>query len=403
MGLWWGAGGAYVSCFGLILAACASHPQIQDLPGRPAQVRLEADALVMDDGVRLPLTVWPAEAPRAVLVAVHGFNGYANDFSLPGPWFAARGVSVYAYDQRGFGRHEAQRGLWPGSDRLARDLVAAVALVAERHGGPGSCARLLDGRRGCAQGGNARPRCRRPGARRPGGVGLAGHEPALSHGPVGCGPHRCRRRPRREGPWRAGFRQHRVAARLRPRPAQHPRHPLRCAVRARRPDAAGPGRRPRRALPALFVYGARDEIIPEAPTQRVMAAMAETSASSIYDRGWHMVLHDMQRERVWQDILTWMTDPSAVLPSGEEVVIRDRRRLRRPPAPARPPARRRCLAPRPRVPPRGVQHLDLDLAMPACTRLIAWAAPCDRSMMRPPVNGPRSLIRTTTDCPLPDW
>jgi esterase/lipase len=41
----------------------------------------------------------------------------------------------------------------------------------------------------------------------------------------------------------------------------------------------------------------------------------------IYERGWHMVLQDLQRERVWRDILTWMTNRSAVLPSGEEVVI----------------------------------------------------------------------------------
>ena len=115
------------------LAGCA-QPRVQELSEAGIEIRLEADALVMEDGARLPLTVWAAERPRAVIVAVHGFNGYANDFSLPGPWFAAHGVSVYAYDQRGFGRHEAERGLWPGGERLARDLVAAVDLVEARHG-----------------------------------------------------------------------------------------------------------------------------------------------------------------------------------------------------------------------------------------------------------------------------
>jgi alpha-beta hydrolase superfamily lysophospholipase len=81
-------------------------------------------------------------------------------------------------------------------------------------------------------------------------------------------------------------------------------------------DAAGEAR-----LPALFVYGARDEIIPEAPTQRVMRGYRGEKRIVIYERGWHMVLQDLQRERVWRDILTWMTNRSAVLPSGEEVVI----------------------------------------------------------------------------------
>jgi alpha-beta hydrolase superfamily lysophospholipase len=74
---------------------------------------------------------------------------------------------------------------------------------------------------------------------------------------------------------------------------------------------------PAARLPALFVYGANDEIIPEAPTTRVMASYGGTRRVAIYASGWHMVLQDKQRERVWRDILTWMSDPSAALPSGE--------------------------------------------------------------------------------------
>ncbi len=72
-------------------------------------------------------------------------------------------------------------------------------------------------------------------------------------------------------------------------------------------------------LPAFFVYGANDEIIPEEPTRRVMASYGGDRRVAIYANGWHMVLQDRQRERVWRDILTWMNDPSAALPSGEEV------------------------------------------------------------------------------------
>jgi acylglycerol lipase len=321
----WGCGGERVAHILLLLAmilalsACA-HPQIQDLAGPTGQVRLEADALVMDDGVRLPLTVWATESPRAVLVAVHGFNGYANDFSLPGPWFAARGVSVYAYDQRGFGRHEAQRGLWPGSERLASDLVAAVDLVGERHGGlpvhvlgfsMGGAVALEAATRGLDADGlvlaapavwgwqDMNPLYR---------VALWGAAHAMPAATATGGG--------------LGVQVSDNIAWLR----AYGRDPLN--IRDTRFDAlfglvdlmqqardAAPAAR----LPAFFVYGANDEVIPEYPTQRVMRSYGGDKRVAIYGRGWHMVLHDEQRERVWRDILTWMTDPSAVLPSGEEV------------------------------------------------------------------------------------
>ena len=49
----------------------------------------------------------------AVIIALHGMNDYANTYYLAGPWFAERGVALYAYDARGFGR-SPNRGLWPG-------------------------------------------------------------------------------------------------------------------------------------------------------------------------------------------------------------------------------------------------------------------------------------------------
>jgi alpha-beta hydrolase superfamily lysophospholipase len=72
-------------------------------------------------------------------------------------------------------------------------------------------------------------------------------------------------------------------------------------------------------LPALFVYGENDEIIPDEPMRSVMQRYAGPKRMAIYENGWHMVLQDRQRERVWRDILTWMDRPDAPLPSGEEV------------------------------------------------------------------------------------
>ena len=87
----------------------------------------------MADGYRLPYWRWlPPGAPRYVVVALHGFNDYRNAFAGPAAGLAARGVAVYAFDQRGFGETE-HRGLWPGTDRLVSDAGAFLQLVRQRH------------------------------------------------------------------------------------------------------------------------------------------------------------------------------------------------------------------------------------------------------------------------------
>jgi acylglycerol lipase len=303
----------------VVLAGCAS-PRLQELSGPAGEIRLEADALVMEDGVRLPLAVWAAERPRAVIVAVHGFNGYANDFHLPGPWFAARGVSVYAYDQRGFGRHETQRGVWPGAERLAGDLVATVDLVERRHGN------LPVFVLGFSMGGAVALQAATLGLDADGLVLAA---PAV-WGWQDMNPLY------RVALWGAAHAMPASTATGGGLGVQvsdniewlraYGRDPLN--IRETRFDAlfglvdlmqAAQEAAPAARLPAFFVYGAKDEIIPEAPTTRVMASYGGARRVAIYERGWHMVLQDRQRERVWRDILTWMSDPSAVLPSGEEV------------------------------------------------------------------------------------
>jgi alpha-beta hydrolase superfamily lysophospholipase len=304
----------------LALAGCA-QPRLQELSEAGSEIRLEADALVMDDGVRLPLTVWRAQAPRAVIVAAHGFNGYANDFGLPGPWFAEQGVTFYAYDQRGFGRHDTGRGLWPGSDRLARDLAATVALVRARH--RSVPVYVL----GFSMGGAVALKAAAEGLD---AVGLVLAAPAV-WGWEEMNPLY------RVALWSAAHAVPAATATGEGLGVQvtdnmdwlraYGRDPLNIretrfdalfglvSLMQEAQDAAGQAR-----LPALFVYGARDEIIPEAPTQRVMRGYRGEKRIVIYERGWHMVLQDLQRERVWRDILTWMSNRSAALSSGEEVV-----------------------------------------------------------------------------------
>jgi len=115
----------------LHLAACVSFP-----PAPPARFTpsISGEAAVSVDGAHLGLSAWEAGSPHAVLVAVHGMNDYAGAFALAGPYWAKRGVSVFAYDQRGFGRSQGP-GRWPGGDALKQDLRAVIAAVRADHPG----------------------------------------------------------------------------------------------------------------------------------------------------------------------------------------------------------------------------------------------------------------------------
>lgn len=45
----------------------------------------------------------PTQPPKAVVIAVHGFNEHIGRFAHIHPSFAERGITVFAFDQRGFG------------------------------------------------------------------------------------------------------------------------------------------------------------------------------------------------------------------------------------------------------------------------------------------------------------
>ena len=70
------------------------------------------------------------------------------------------------------------------------------------------------------------------------------------------------------------------------------------------------------ARPLLVVYGARDEVIPEAPTRAMLCALAAPHRVAIYAEGYHMLLRDLQAAVVHADITAWIADPAAALPSG---------------------------------------------------------------------------------------
>jgi pimeloyl-ACP methyl ester carboxylesterase len=124
--------GRVLSCrVWLVVAACGA--MVQPMGASHGTPRLEADAAIAPDGYRLPLRHWgPVDKPRAVVLALHGFNEYGRAFDDPARFWGQLGIATYAYDQRGFG-DTAGRGIWPGAETLAADAATALQLLEARY------------------------------------------------------------------------------------------------------------------------------------------------------------------------------------------------------------------------------------------------------------------------------
>jgi len=63
------------------------------------------------DGLRQLRRRWePSSSPRAAMLLVHGSGEHSGRYEHVGAHFAAAGIDVLAYDQRGFGETEGPRG-----------------------------------------------------------------------------------------------------------------------------------------------------------------------------------------------------------------------------------------------------------------------------------------------------
>jgi len=309
----------------LALAACA--PQLQPPSADSAAPQLLADRMIMNDGVALPLRQWqPTGEPRAVILALHGFNDYSYSFDAPARTWAAAGIATFAYDQRGFGA-TPYRGLWAGEDRMIEDLRVASALLRARY--PATPLYLL----GESMGGSV-VMAAAASTDPPAANGLILASPAIwgreTQGPIQSGAlwlaaHTV--------PWLEmtgeGLNIHPSdnIAMLR----QLGRDPL--VIKETRVDAiyglvnlmdlaydAAPCLRGR----ALVLYGSREDILPGsavvAMLRRLPTGAAPRPRIALYPKGYHMLLRDLDAATVRDDIVAWIADPAAPLPSGGDAL-----------------------------------------------------------------------------------
>jgi acylglycerol lipase len=311
------------------LAASACRPVVQaprvGLGGGP---RLEPDALVAADGARLPLMTWPAHGadgapvePWAVIVGLHGMNDYAAAFTLPGPYWAARGVTTYAYDQRGFGRAPG-RGVWAGEALMAEDLKTCCALVRARH--PRAILAVAGESMGgavavCAFASDAPPDADRlilaapavwgwrdQGIANGAALWTAAHiVPAARISAPGWLARRIRASDNIAELRRMGLdRQMIFDTRI------DTVYGL-VDLMQQAQDQIGAVR-----VPMLFQYGAHDELIPRPAARHALARLRPPARSAYYASGWHLLLRDLGRRTVLDDDLAFIRDPAGPLPSG---------------------------------------------------------------------------------------
>lgn len=313
-----------VLVFCVILAACA--PVTAPLGPENATPTVADDSFATHDGLTLPLRHWDAARPRAVILALHGMNDYANAFAMPAPYWAEHGITTYAYDQRGFGRAPSV-GLWAGEAAMDRDLVDCVAALRVRH--PDLPLFVL----GESMGGAVVL------------TALASDRPPRADGIILVSPAVWSRSDMpfyyRAALWLTAHTMPGLTLTGKglkiwpsdniPMLRKFSRDPL--VIKATRVDAVwglanlmDDARQAAGKLndppPILFLHGAKDQVIPPAAAEAAVEAIKARDPGKLEEHvspnGYHMLLRDLDGSEVWKNVVTWIdarTPPATASPS----------------------------------------------------------------------------------------
>ncbi len=304
---------------------------------QPQRAALKQDAAVVppdliltaDDGAKLPVRVWrPGVFPaRAAVLALHGYGDSRDAFEGVGRYLAASGIALYAFDQRGFGAAPG-RGHWAGTDRMLADVAEAAAAMQAREPnapvyimgesmGGAEVLLLADGIRLAQHG--VHPRSMIALAPAVWGRGQMNLLTLLSlNGADFVAPGWVLTG--REIPLHVHASDDRAAL------VTLARDPLTLVgSRVSLLDGlvgqmtAAQAAAGRVHIPLLIVYGAKDDLVPAAATAAAWARLPPGVRTAYYANGYHLMMRDLDKLAVEQDVVGWIDAPDAPLPSGADV------------------------------------------------------------------------------------
>ena len=305
------------------LATPPATPLGSTLPPATAGASAPDTTFTMRDGTVLPARLWrPDGPPRGVILALHGFTDSRDGWEYPAPGFAQAGYLVVAPDQRGFGA-TATRGVWAGQDAMIGDAIELAARLKRDH--PGLPLVMM----GESMGG-AVVMC------------VAARAPDTAQAYVLLAPALWGRAQMAVGVRSALW----AAARLAPgwrltgqevklditasdnmeallRLARDPLTLRGSTVAMLRGlvDLMDSAQDAAARLPphTLILSGRRDQVIPPRATAVAWAKLPPAVRRGFYLSGYHLLLRDTDRALVQADVLAWLDNPQAWLPSGADI------------------------------------------------------------------------------------
>ncbi|HPY40308.1 MAG TPA: lysophospholipase [Thiolinea sp.] len=262
------------------------------------------------DGTELVAQQWlPEGKPKANLLLLHGFNEYPGAFDEVGQAFAKQGIAVWAYDQRGFGR-SPYRGLWSSSERMAEDAREATQLLRTLY--PKQPLYVA----GTSMGGAVALLAAGSGELTTDGIILLAPAVWISE----TQPFYQR--------WSLAFAKRFTPAwsptgeGLNIRPTDNNEMLKRIwkspwMIRQSRIDTVAGlvdlmdksyAAAPQVKVPVLLLYGDKDQLVPKKPIEMLWARLPKKGKTQQirYPNGWHMLMRDLQGEKVIGDMVNWM-------------------------------------------------------------------------------------------------
>jgi len=302
----------------LSLAQCAPR-YLTPGPAITAPMQ-EPGAILARDGTELALTRWLAPNPKAVIVACHGINDYANAFDTPAQILQENGISTYAFDERGFGDTPVT-GRWPGGAAFANDLSDVVTIVKARH--PGIPIYVMGESMGGAVVLSWAAKKDSPAVDglilvAPAVWGWRSMNPlykttlwlaahiAPSHKLTGQGLDI----------WPSDNMPMLRAYSRDPRVIKATRIDVIYGLVSLMDEAYKAG--PKVNTKVLVLYGKKDQIVPKSPVLHLVKTLGDHARFVRYPNGYHMLLRDLDGPAVTADIAAWIADPATSLPSGAE-------------------------------------------------------------------------------------